>query len=341
MRRRGGHSALLRLSALCHREAHGTGERNDDRLHATTPATRATRRARQRARHRARHGVRDRDHCHGRPQLLRNRPEGERDASAPTRRSRPRATAPCRPPSNISSRTRRTTAERPAAPPACCSSYRPPGSNQPASYVTCDAVKIDKTPGNGDGTSDAPGYAILTLGQRANTPSNQGNYNGTTFLGSAQTSEQGVFFQPAVTGAVRRRFVPRLAERRHRLLARHLLQADRQRRDRRQGLLELVDRRQQPDRRRQPAAVDQRQHEVRLHRAPAVHRFGRRRDQPDMLGASPATTATRRRARIPATRRAASGPRARATSRPRSACRVARRARSCASRRVGTRARRR
>ena len=77
----------------------------------------------------------------------------------------------------------------------------PPGSNQPASYVTCDTVKIDKTPGTGDGTSDAPQYAILTLGQRANTPSNQGNYNGTQFLGSGQTSEQGVFFQPALTGA--------------------------------------------------------------------------------------------------------------------------------------------
>jgi hypothetical protein len=76
-----------------------------------------------------------------------------------------------------------------------------PGQNgQPASYVTCEAVKVDRTPGTGDQTSDAPQYAILTMGQRANMPSNQGNYSGSQWLGSGQTSEQGVFFQPVLTG---------------------------------------------------------------------------------------------------------------------------------------------
>ncbi len=39
------------------------------------------------------------------------------------------------------------------------------GPNKPASYVTCQAVKVDKTPGTGNQASDAPQYAILTMGQ--------------------------------------------------------------------------------------------------------------------------------------------------------------------------------
>lgn len=83
-----------------------------------------------------------------------------------------------------------------------CAFDLPAQGNQPAAHVECtDPVTYTTSPGDGGIGSNAPKYAILTLGRNANQPGFY-NWNFTSLPPWGQIAEAGVFFQPSITGTL-------------------------------------------------------------------------------------------------------------------------------------------